>query len=137
MRMSSHYLTGLSWIYSYYTKGPRHINQRWYYPYFQSPNFSDIYTTLKLLLSEGKEITGWQNTGEGQLSVVHQLISVIPPSLYLLIPNEVQNLLHVNSPISDYFPTNFQIDRGGFNEKWRGITLLPFVDPHRIINAVN
>ena len=137
VKMSSHYLTGLSWIYNYYTKGPRYINQRWYYPYLHSPNFRDIYATLKMLLSEGKNITGWEHTGEETLSVVHQLLSVIPPQLYQLLPVESQHLLKDTSPISDYFPTNFQIDRGGFNEKWRGIALLPFVDPYRIINAVN
>lgn len=136
-KMASHYLTGIAWIYSYYTKGPRSISQRWYYPYFYSPTISDIHHVLKLLLNENLKIVGWEYNNEGPLSSIHQLLSIIPPQLNYLVPEEVRYLTLPDSPIADYYPTDFIIDRSGFNEDYRGVTLIPFVDPYRIINAVN
>ena len=136
-QMTYHYLSGIAWVYNYYTKGNKHTNQRWYYPYHHAPTISDTHIVLKSVLDQGQRITGWEYNGEGPMSPIHQLLSVIPPQLSSIVPIEVQPLMNPDSPIADYFPTDFYIDRSGVNEKWRGITMIPFVDPYRLINAVN
>ncbi len=136
-QMAFDYLIGLSWIYAYYTQGLKGINNRWNYPYYKPALFSDLYDVLKEFIDSKMDITGWQNKGEPMLSSVHQLLTVIPPKYNHLVPNEVRMLMTPDSPIADYYPADFVIERMGINEEYRGHALLPFVNPYRIIDAVN
>ena len=129
-QMVYHYLSGFAWVYNYYTKGNKKTNQRWYYPYHYTPLIKDMYVVLKSILDNGDTINGWQDNGESPMSAVHQLITIIPPQLANILPEEARELMGPLSPIADYMPTDFHVDKSDVNESWRGIALLPFVDPY-------
>jgi 5'-3' exonuclease len=40
------------------------------------------------------------------------------------------------SEIIDFYPTNFHIDVNGMRYEWMGVTLLPFIDRHRLVKAM-
>lgn len=42
-----------------------------------------------------------------------------------------------NSPISDLYPTSFQLDLNGADKAWRSKVLLPLVNMERITSAMN
>lgn len=135
--MANQYLIGLNWVYSYYTKGLSGINNRWFYSYYKTPLFFDLFHVLHEILELKLTVTGWENIGLPLLSSIHQLLTVIPPKYIHLIPEEVKGLMSSDSPIADYYPIDYFIERMGINEEWRGYALLPFVNPNRIIQAVN
>ena len=137
VKMASNYLTGIAWIYSYYTKGINSINTRWYYPYYHTPMLSDLSLVLNAIIDENKQIIGWQSTGEPMQSVFNQLLSVIPLNVNYLLPQEIQYLTDVSSPIADLFPRNFAIDLSGMNEDYRGIVLIPNVNPYRVDDSLD
>ena len=40
------------------------------------------------------------------------------------------------SEIIDFYPNNFHIDVNGARYEWMGVTLLPFIDRHRLVKAM-
>lgn len=43
---------------------------------------------------------------------------------------------NVNSPIIDYYPSNFHIDLVGKKFAWLGEVILPFIDDKRLLSAI-
>ena len=41
-----------------------------------------------------------------------------------------------NSPISEFYPENFQIDMNGKKNIWEGIILLPFIEQEKLLTEV-
>ena len=48
----------------------------------------------------------------------------------------VKILKFQESPIIDFYPTNFRIDLNGKKYAWQGVALLPFVDEKRLLHAL-
>ena len=133
-QLIENYLTGIYWTYNYYVKGPNGINMRWYYPNYYAPLIIDI----AAFFSELKSPVQWQPIpGQQALNSIYQLLSVIPPTSAELVPLEVRYLMTQTSSLSDLYPVDFEIDLDGKNAEYRGIALLPFVDPNRVISVVN
>lgn len=42
-----------------------------------------------------------------------------------------------DSPIIDFYPTEFEVDMDGKKWEWQGVVKLPFIDTTRLINAMN
>lgn len=66
-----------------------------------------------------------------------QLMAVLPPKTYHALPECLhQYMLSNDSPIADYFPTEFTIDLVGKKFAWLGEVLLPFIDDKRLLEAM-
>jgi 5'-3' exoribonuclease 2 len=70
-------------------------------------------------------------------SPLEQTIATFSPQDAEYLPTQWRNLiLDKNSPIIDFYPTDFKIDFNGKREKWQGVALLPFVDEERLLQAL-
>jgi 5'-3' exoribonuclease 2 len=45
-------------------------------------------------------------------------------------------MLEAESPIIDFYPTEFEIDMNGKKMVWQGVALLPFIDENRLLEAM-
>lgn len=133
MEMIDEYLIGLAWVYMYYTSGLSYINMRWYYKYYHAPLIVDIKNIPKDL----KMTKHLRIPDQPEFSSIHQLLSVLPISSKNLLPEEAQTLMEPLSIISDYYPVKFIVELDGKEAEWQGIPILPFIDPDRIIEAVD
>ena len=136
--MCHDYIKGIFWVYSYYSKGMNNINNHWYYHYYHAPLFVDLSPCLEIIQQEKNKIIGWEfNSLLRVLNPIHQLLSVLPASSSDLLPEEIIFLTDINSPLEEYYPIDFNIERYGTNNEWEGISILPFVDPIKIITVMD
>jgi hypothetical protein len=71
--MCHQYLTGMAWVYNYYTKGTIAINSEFVYKYHHTPLLSD----LSSVLNQVGKIEGYlARDGQIVLNPIHQLLSV-------------------------------------------------------------
>jgi 5'-3' exoribonuclease 1 len=132
--MCQYYLKGLAWIYNYYTKGTAAISSDYVYRYNHTPLLTDIAGVLNQI----KRVDGYMaQPNQVVLNPVHQLLSVLPLKSKSLLPKEVQHLMSKDSPISDMYPETAITEMDGKNADWQGLVIIPFVDPMRVIEAVN
>jgi len=135
VRMCQDYLTGIGWVYNYYSKGIMKINTSYIYRYHHTPLLSD----LAAVLSQTEEVTGYMadpSVEQMVLNPVEQLLAVLPLKSKALLPGEVQHLMEPTSPIADMYPETAIIERDGKNREWQGTVIIPFVNVQRIIDAM-
>jgi len=131
--MAINYLNGINWIAEYYFNGWKGVNLKWYYKHYHSPLFSDIYNNLALLIENNTNLSSWKAQESNVfLNVFEQLLSVLPPSAKDLLPSELRHLMNSDSPLADYYPIDFVVDYELKDKKYKGIPILPFVNPERI-----
>ena len=65
-----------------------------------------------------------------------QLLSIFPKTSIDLIPCEYRELMKSESNISDYYPTDYQIDTYYKRYFWQCEPILPLIDYDRINSAV-
>ncbi|KAL9653281.1 hypothetical protein ABK040_010988 [Willaertia magna] len=122
------YVEGLLWVFKYYYN--QLISWRWYYPFHYAP----IATDLVNMGTIAKEIN-FSDPGK-PFHPFEQLLGVLPEGSCKLLPPAYRQLYLPNSPIYDFYPNEFVIDREGTKYDYEGVTLLPFIDEKRLLDAV-
>ena len=65
-------------------------------------------------------------------------MGVFPAGSKKFVPPTWQEMMtHPESPIIDFYPTNFKIDLNGKKYAWQGVALLPFVEEKRLKKALD
>lgn len=126
-RLMEAYLEGLLWCLAYYCKGC--ISWTWYFPFHYGPMLQD----MKRLEQKADGITFHLGN---PFKPYQQLLGCLPPGSRTLIPRCYQWLMtSTDSPLIEYYPEEFGIDMNGKKNPWEAVTLLPFIDETRLLEA--
>uniref|UniRef100_A0A8C5SGQ9 5'-3' exoribonuclease 1 n=1 Tax=Laticauda laticaudata TaxID=8630 RepID=A0A8C5SGQ9_LATLA len=120
------YVQAIQWILHYYYHGVQ--SWSWYYPFHYAPYLSDICNIgeLKIHLDLGKPFMPFE-----------QLLAVLPAASKDLLPKCYQHLMTSDeSPIIEYYPTEFKTDLNGKQQEWEAVVLIPFIDEKLLLEAM-
>ncbi|KAI6241387.1 putative 5-3 exonuclease domain containing protein [Aphelenchoides fujianensis] len=121
------YTEGLCWVLKYYYQGC--VSWDWYYPYHYAPFASDF--------DNISEYTPDFSKPTQPFNPLEQLMSVFPAASRSHIPAGWRELMtSKESPIFDFYPTDFKIDLNGKKFAWQGVALLPFVDEKLLLETL-
>uniref|UniRef100_A0A5K3FBU1 5'-3' exoribonuclease n=1 Tax=Mesocestoides corti TaxID=53468 RepID=A0A5K3FBU1_MESCO len=129
IRVAHEYVIGLCWVLAYYYQGC--ASWDWYYPYHYAPFASDFVDVASV-------DPGFSNKRTKPFCPLEQLMGVFPAASRSHIPPAWQDLMtDPDSPIIDFYPTDFKVDLNGKRYLWMGVALLPFVDEVRLLKALD
>ena len=125
------YIEGIIWIARYYFEEcPSPI---WQYPYTHTPFISDV---ADYLADSKININDIKFKQEEPLTPCQQLLAVIPPVYYNILPINYKKLAtSYESPIIKYFPLNYDIDYVNKFILHEAIPMIMNVNPNDIKNA--
>ncbi|PJF17899.1 5'-3' exoribonuclease 1 [Paramicrosporidium saccamoebae] len=122
------YAEGLQWNMLYYYEGV--ASWSWFYPYHYAPHISDLADFM----------TGF-TCGPFDLGTpllpLEQLMAVLPPASRALVPSTLATLMtDPNSPLIDFYPSEFTTDANGKKASWEAIVMIPFIDETLLLPAL-
>ncbi|KAH8101020.1 exonuclease II [Cristinia sonorae] len=121
------YIEGMQWVMHYYYSGV--ASWGWFYDYHYAPRISDLrgVDQMSFNFDLGRPFFPFQ-----------QLMGVLPEASKDHVPRAYQDLMYdVNSPILDFYPTEFESDLNGKKAEWEAIVKIPFIDEARLLKAMN
>lgn len=142
--MCRNYLSTMVWNLQFYTRGVDDLNLEYYYAYNYAPLLSDLRdyaagiadavrnnVSTSTLLDDVS-----RGAGPRIMNALQQLLCIIPPNNWDVLPAACRTYTDYGSPIYDIFCTTFEIDMYGKNKDYQGIALLPPLDADTIFNQV-
>lgn len=126
-RLRRIYMEGLHWVLQYYHNGVSSWN--WFYPDFYAILASDMVglRQIRVLFQKGQPF-----------KPLTQLMAVLPPESAQLLPVPMRKLMvDPSSPVSDFYPLDFEMDMNGKRNDWEAVIIVPFIEEKRLLNEVN
>ena len=115
--VAKHYLTGLQWVLTYYSKSVP--SWKWLYPFHYAPPAS-------LLIKYISKFETPRFRRCEPCDLFEQLLYVIPPTYHALLPKPLDHVLKTS--MIQYYPENVEIDVSGKKQEYQGVVCLPFID---------
>ncbi|CAD6192469.1 unnamed protein product [Caenorhabditis auriculariae] len=120
------YIRAIQWNLHYYYHGC--ASWSWFYPHHYAPYISDVidFCDMDLTFDLSKPFHPFE-----------QLLAVLPAASADCLPPPLRELMcDSGSPISDFYPTDFQTDLNGKRNDWEAVVLIPFIDEKRLLDAM-
>lgn len=125
--VTKEYVRGLCWVLAYYFKGCP--DWQWFYPFHYAPFAEDMRSIMNIRLDF--------NSKAPPFKPLEQLMGVFPEKSASALPKSWRELMaDPDSPIIDFYPTNFKVDMNGKKQAYMGVVLLPFIDEARLFKAL-
>ena len=121
------YIKGLYWVLEYYHNGVGSWD--WYYPHLYAPLASDLVelATVDASFTEGRPFTP-----------LMQLLSVLPAESGRLLPEPYRELMTEQaSPLSEFYPRDFETDLNGKRNDWEAVVKIPFLDEESMVGVLS
>jgi 5'-3' exoribonuclease 2 len=129
LEVAREYVTGMCWVLLYYYQGCP--SWTWYFPDHYAPFASDLADVVATM----EEVVFPNDTQP--FRPLEQLMGVLPAASGALLPEKWRQLMvDEDSPIIDFYPEQFDIDMNGKKQEWQGVALLPFIEEHRLLEAL-
>ncbi|KAL8783218.1 MAG: hypothetical protein Q9213_004782 [Squamulea squamosa] len=125
-KLTENYVQGLQWVLFYYYRGV--ASWPWFYGFHYSPMISDV----------KKGLGADMNFRLGQpFRPYQQLMGVLPDRSKRIVPTSYHDLMtNPASPITDFYPRDFDLDMNGKKMEWEAVVKIPFIDEERLLGAM-
>jgi len=126
------YLKGILWTYQYYKQLPK--DPYWYYPYAYAPSIRDISNHLNIHIQEYEQLKyKWANQfpKDKFVSVIEQLLSILPEESHICLPLKYQELTK-KIELQYLFPKEYKLHTFLKNQLWECIPILPPMNIYHI-----
>jgi 5'-3' exonuclease len=129
--MTVYYLQGLVWNYNYYKN--QCVSDTWYYPYLHAPCLIDIYGYLS---NKDVNINDLLRKNQRDYSCFEQLLFVLPPKSFGLLPISWMNRIKKKEESKRMFPEKFELDPIGSIFRWQCAPILPFFKDEKYLGLI-
>eukprot|EP00468_Gymnochlora_sp_CCMP2014_P014058 CAMPEP_0167769896 /NCGR_PEP_ID=MMETSP0110_2-20121227/17592_1 /TAXON_ID=629695 /ORGANISM="Gymnochlora sp., Strain CCMP2014" /LENGTH=355 /DNA_ID=CAMNT_0007658961 /DNA_START=144 /DNA_END=1208 /DNA_ORIENTATION=+ len=131
-KISDDYITGIRWVLQYYSQRC----SSWE-PYYYAPLAKHIFQRLRDYSVDDFKLQRESIALGEPLKPIHQLMAIQPRQSSSCIPLAYRNLMtDPNSPILDFFPTNFRVERERHKPDWLAVCCLPFIDKKLLLRTL-
>jgi len=119
--VSHQFFDGLDWVLKYYNQGVPSWN--WFYQYQYVPSAFILSKHIKTYRLKTYNISIGLNP-------IEQLLSILPPKSYKLLPSSLQKYMLEESILTPYLPKPEEIiiDSTGVRRLWEAVVIIPFID---------
>ena len=136
--MCKFYCKILQWALYYYNMGDKRISKFLFYPFFYTPLLESLisYLDSEKSLDEPSFVKGILTNSDYGLTVIHQLMLILPPSNKMLIPSPFRELYV--SKLASISPTNYiSIPQEGIDVNYKNTKIIPPVNPFLVKKVIN